>query len=103
MILFLAVMRGHLRIRVPRKVAGRVTPATDPDMDALWAEWRELHDSLERHLETISEDNLGDRAFKHPIIGPTSVRGMLPFLTRHFDHHMRQVRRIRSSRDFPSG
>lgn len=103
MIVFLAIVKANFRIRVPQKVAGRVTPVVDPDMIAVWAEWRELHNSLERHLETISEDNLGEMAFKHPIVGPTSLRGMLPFLLRHFDHHMRQVRRIRSSRDFPSG
>ena len=102
MILFLAVVKLNFRIRVPQKVAGRVTPAADPDMDALWSEWRELHDKLERHLETVSEEDLGDMAFKHPIVGPTSVRGMLPFLTQHFDHHMRQVRRIRRSAGFPS-
>jgi hypothetical protein len=97
MIVFLAVVKLDFRIRVPQKVAGRVTPAADPDMDALWSEWRALHQDLARHLETVREEDLGDMAFKHPIVGPTSVRGMLPFLTQHFDHHMRQVRRIRSA------
>ncbi|MCR4338842.1 MAG: DinB family protein [Gemmatimonadaceae bacterium] len=101
MIGFLAVVKLNFRIRVPQKVAGRVTPAADPDMDELWSEWRELHQNLGRHLETVRAENLGDMAFKHPIVGPTSVRGTLPFLTRHFDHHMRQVRRIRRSPDFP--
>ncbi|MEX1185410.1 MAG: DinB family protein [Gemmatimonadaceae bacterium] len=101
MIAFLAVVKLNFRIRVPQKVAGRVTPAADPDMDALWSEWRELHENLARHLETVPEENLGDMAFKHPIVGPTSVRGMLPFLTQHFDHHMRQVRRIRAAPAFP--
>ena len=101
MIVFLAVVKLNVRIRVPQKVAGRVTPTADPDMDALWSEWRELHADLARYLETVRGENLGDMAFKHPIVGPTSVRGMLPFLTRHFDHHMRQVRRIRRSAGFP--
>lgn len=101
MILFLAVVKLGVRIRVPQKVAGRVTPATNPDMDALWPEWRDVHERLAQHLETVRAENLGDMAFKHPIVGPTSVRGMLPFLTQHFDHHMRQVGRIRRSPDFP--
>jgi hypothetical protein len=103
MIVFLAVVKLGVRIRVPQKVAGRVAPAADPDMDALWSEWREVHGNLESHLETVREENLGDMAFKHPIVGPTSIRGMLPFLLGHFDHHMRQMRRIRASRGFPSG
>lgn len=102
-IVFLAVVHLGWRIRVPRKVAGRVTPAADPDMDELWREWSELHAKLAAHLETVRAGNLGDMAFKHPIVGPTSVRRMLPFMLQHFDHHMRQVRRIRSSRGFPSG
>ena len=103
MIAFLAVVKLNFRIRVPQKVAGRVTPATDPDMEALWSEWRSVHANLAEHLETVRAENLGDMAFKHPIVGPTSVRRMLLFLLQHFDHHMRQVRRIRASRGFPSG
>lgn len=100
-IAFLAIVKLSLRIRVPQKVADRVTPAADPDMDALWPEWSELHENLARHLGIVREENLGDMAFKHPIIGPTSIRGMLPFLTQHFDHHTRQVDRIRRSPRFP--
>jgi hypothetical protein len=105
MIAFLAVVRLNFRIRVPQKVAGRVTPATNPDMETLWSEWRDVHSNLGRHLETVRAENLGDMAFKHPIVGPTSIRGMLPFLLHHFDHHMRQVRRIRASPAFryPAG
>ena len=101
-IAFLAVVHLDRRIRVPQKVAGRVTPAANPDMDKLWPEWAELHASLARHLETIRAENLGDMAFKHPIIGPTPVRRMLPFMLQHFDHHMRQVGRIRRSPRFPT-
>lgn len=101
MIAFLAVVKLNFRIRVPQKVAGRVTPAADPDMAALWSEWRELHENLGRYLETVGGDSLGDMAFRHPIVGPTSVRRMLPFLLQHFNHHMRQVRRIRRSAGFP--
>jgi hypothetical protein len=98
---FRAVTRLNIRIKVPAKVAGLVTPGSAPDLNALWAEWRDTHDQLERYLETIGPANVDDMAFRHPIIGPTSVRGMLPFLVSHFDHHMRQVRRIRASAGFP--
>lgn len=103
MIAFLAIVKLNFRIRVPQKVAGRVTPATNPDMEALWSEWREVHERLGQHLETVRAENLGDMAFKHPIVGPTSIRRMLLFLLQHFDHHMRQVGRIRRSPDFPRG
>ena len=99
---FLAVVHLDWRIRVPQKVAGRVTPAAEPDMDKLWREWQELHANLGRHLETVRAENLREMAFKHPIVGPTSVRRMLPFMLQHFDHHMRQVGRIRRSPGFPA-
>ena len=99
---FLAVVHLDWRIRVPQKVAGRVTPAAEPDVEQLWQEWRELHANLTRHLETMRAEDMEDMAFKHPILGPTSVRRMLPFMLQHFDHHMRQVDRIRRSPGFPS-
>lgn len=98
---FLTVFHLHGRIKVPGKVAGRVTPAADPDMEQLWREWSEVHGNLASHLETIRDEDLGQMAFKHPIMGPTSVKGVLPFFRQHFDHHMRQVRRIRAAPAFP--
>lgn len=98
---FLAVVHLRGRIKVPAKVAGRVTPAADPDMDQLWREWGEVHSTLASHLETIRAEDLGQMAYKHPIMGPTSVKGVLPFFRQHFDHHMRQVARIRRSANFP--
>ena len=100
-LVFLAVVYLRGRIKVPGKVAGRVTPASDPDMEQVWREWREMHANLASHLETIREEDLGQMAFKHPIMGPTSVKGVLPFFRQHFDHHMRQVRRIRGDWRFP--
>ncbi|CAN5668043.1 hypothetical protein BH23GEM1_BH23GEM1_10770 [soil metagenome] len=101
MIAFLAVVKLNFRIRVPQKVAGRVTPAVDPDMEQLWAEWGDVHAGLALYLATVGEQNYGEMAFRHPIMGPTSVRAMLPFFRNHFDHHMRQVRRIRATPGFP--
>lgn len=98
---FRAVTRFNIRIKVPAKVAGLVTPGSTPDVNALWTEWRDVHGRLEQYLETVGTANLDDMAFRHPVMGPTSVRGILPFFVRHFDHHMRQVRRIRSAPGFP--
>lgn len=98
---FRAVTLLNIRIKVPAKVAGMVTPGSTPDLDALWAQWRDTHDQFERYFETIGSGDVGHMAFRHPIIGPTRVDGFLPFVTQHFDHHMKQVRRIRASPGFP--
>lgn len=98
---FRAITWLNIRIKVPAKVAGLVTPGSTPDLSAIWEEWRDVHERLELYLETIGPADLGDMAFRHPILGPTNVRGILPFFINHFDHHMRQVRRIRASAGFP--
>lgn len=98
---FLGVVHLNGRIKVPQKVAGRVTPSANPDMDELWAEWSGVHADLGRYLESMQPQNLSEMAFRHPIMGPTAVRDMLPFFRKHFDHHMRQVKRIRRARRFP--
>lgn len=99
--LFQAIVHLNVRIKVPQRVAGRVTPAANPEMNRLWTEWSAVHADLARYLETVGEQDLGQMAFKHPIMGPTKVRDMLPFLRNHFDHHLRQVRRIRGAPGFP--
>lgn len=101
--LFLAIVHFNVRIRIPEKVVGRVTPNSEPEMAPLWRQWDDVHASLERFLETVTPGELSDMAFKHPIMGPTTVRGMLPFLLKHFNHHMRQVERIRRSAGFARG
>lgn len=98
---FLAVVHLHARVRVPRAVADRVTPAADPEMDRIWSEWSDVRARLRQYLETVGEANLREMAFMHPIIGPTMTKGMVPFLLKHFSHHMRQVERIRWSPGFP--
>lgn len=98
---FLAIVRLRLRIKVPEKVASRVTPDTAPDISRVWSDWLGVHVDLARYLDTVRRNELSDMAFQHPIIGPTPVRGLLPFLRQHFDHHMRQVARIRRAPGFP--
>lgn len=99
---FRTITRFNIRVKVPQKVAKLVTPNATPDLNALWGEWREVHERLGHFLETIGPAGMDDMAFRHPIMGPTSIRGLLPFFISHFDHHMRQVRRIRASAGFPA-
>lgn len=98
---FRAVTLFNIRIKIPEKVAGLVTPGSTPDMAAIWKEWREMHEQLERFLDTLGPADVDDMAFRHPVMGPTSIGGILPFFINHFDHHMRQVRRIRAAAGFP--
>lgn len=100
--IFLSIVRLDVRIKIPQKVAGRVTPEINPDIEQIWSDWSEVHTGFARYLETIETRNLREMAFRHPIMGPTQVRGMLSFLRQHFDHHMRQVVRIRRASGYPA-
>ena len=99
---FRTITRLNIRVKIPQAVVHLATPGSTPDMTALWAEWREVQAQLELFLASIGPRDLDDMAFRHPVLGPISIGGLLPFFTNHFDHHMRQVRRIRASEGFPS-
>ncbi len=99
---FQSIVLFNLRIKVPGKVAKLVTPTGNPDMGVLWSEWAKVHEDLALYLEPLREESLREMAFRHPIMGPTPVTGVLPFLHSHFGHHMRQVGRIRRSAGFPA-
>ena len=58
--------------------------------------------SLEVYLDSTPASKLSETMFRHPIAGPMNVEQSLLFVTRHFDHHRRQISRIRRSGAFPA-
>lgn len=92
------VLFGGIRVRNP---APSATP--DPDvafeeLEPLWAKERERTRGL---LDSMDEAALGEAGFRHPIAGALTVLDSVVFLAGHVEHHLRQLRRIRSHVDFP--
>lgn len=82
-----------VRIRVPQRVR-HVTPERGADLDEVRARWGAAREEWREFLSTVTADQLGQLAIKHPIAGPFSYRDVLKFLEWHLRHHRRQIRRI---------
>ncbi|CAN5141830.1 hypothetical protein BH23GEM2_BH23GEM2_05970 [soil metagenome] len=100
-----ATFRMGVRIKVPERVR-YVTPERGADLDEVRARWNALREEWREFLATVTADQLGQLAIKHPIAGPFSYRDVLKFLEWHLQHHRRQIERIvraaASSRPVPA-
>lgn len=93
----LAFMASPVKIKAPLK---SILPPADLEMEEVAAEWEQIRRDLVAELDGVTD--LGEPIIAHPVAGPADARQTLRFLTAHFDHHLRQVRRIRAHRDFPA-
>lgn len=91
-------LRYGLRVKAPVQ---SVMPRQGITLSDGSERWRLLLGSLAAHLEAVPDEDLGLTVFKHPIGGPMTLDEALLFITRHFDHHLRQIARIRNSAGFP--
>lgn len=93
------VLRSPLRVKAPTR---RVLPAGDLTLGEIEASWSDVRRALARRLEAIEAPALTSPVAYHPVAGRlTAVQG-LDFLIDHFDHHLRQVERIRRSPGYPA-
>lgn len=93
------VFKLGLRVKIPTK---RVRPQPGLSLSRLEQEWAASRTSLEAYLDSTRASMPSETMFRHPIGGPMNVEQTLLFLTRHFDHHRRQISRIRRSGAFPA-
>lgn len=92
------VLQSPMRVKVPVR---RVLPKDPPPPGELGERWAELHRSLAERLRDVDRPSAREAAARHPVGGPMNLLQGLDFLRWHFDHHLRQVRRIRRAPDFP--
>jgi uncharacterized damage-inducible protein DinB len=93
------VFKLGLRVKIP---TNRVRPQPGLSLSRLEQEWAASRTSLEAYLDSTPAAKRSETMFRHPIGGPMNVEQTLLFLTRHFDHHRRQISRIRRSGAFPA-
>ena len=82
-----------VRIKVPERVR-HVTPERGADLDQARAKWNDVRREWREFLSTVSPDQLGQLAIKHPLAGPFTYRDVLKFMEWHLRHHRRQIGRI---------
>lgn len=87
-----------LRVRAPTR---RVLPEPEPELAEIETRWQETRQHLHAFLAGIEPDQKEVPRFLHPVAGPLTPTGLLDFLSDHFEHHRRQLRRIADSPGFP--
>ncbi len=94
------VLKLGVRVRVP--VRG-VAPQVGISLSELQEQWGETRIALKACLNSFTERTMQHTVARHPVGGPLNAVQTLLFLTRHFDHHMRQINRIQRAAGFPTG
>ena len=56
-------------------------------------EWRESRTELKAFLKNLPPEAYEQTLYKHPIGGKLTVSGMLSFYEKHFDRHLKQIRK----------
>lgn len=92
--LVMRVVLGRIRFRAPVEV---IVPAPDVPFAQVREEWDNVRAGLRATLEGVTSTRLDQPIFRHPLAGVMTVPQTLDFLTRHHDHHLRQVRRLREA------
>ncbi len=91
------VFRFGLKVKTPSK---DFEPQGNIPLSDLQQQWEETRTTLTGILETITEEKRDFTIFRHPISGPLDASETLLLLTQHYDHHLRQIKRIRQSEKF---
>ncbi|RMI25172.1 MAG: DinB family protein [Calditrichaeota bacterium] len=87
-----------LKYKAPRRLVETQTQFPFPEIVRRWeALRRELH----QFMETLPPERIRATIFRHPFGGYFNLYHTLAFFQAHFDHHQRQIRRIRQSPNFP--
>lgn len=93
------VFMAGIRVRVP--VRG-IQPGGTLALEEIAAQWNAARAEMARFLEGVAPGDLNRALLRHPVAGPMDLRRGLDFLAQHWDHHLRQIRRIRRSARFPA-
>lgn len=87
-----------IRVKVPIR---SVVPTGDVPLNEVKQQWNDTRAGIRVYLEGVASPTLRQPLLRHPVSGPMDVSQGLVFLRRHFDHHLRQVARMRRSAAFP--
>lgn len=92
------VLRLGLKVKAP---SSSLEPRGGLSLEELRERWQETGARLRGMLTEVTAEELGHVAFRHPVSGPLDFAQGLGFLNRHFDHHLRQIGRVRAEPGFP--
>ncbi len=79
-----------LKYKAPAKVTHEGS-STGLDAGAVFREWFECREKLEKRFTSCPPGAFSKQVFKHPYAGYLTAYQMLRFFEYHFDHHARQI------------
>jgi hypothetical protein len=90
----LAVLRWNIPVPVP---SDGMVPDGNTSLSELHHQWDENLGWLRDYLDTLRPEDLQRAVFRHPIAGPMTVGQTIHMAKLHFDVHLRQIRKLKSS------
>ena len=79
--------------------------AIDPDPNLSYTElkerWESSRKTLKDFLEALPEERTDVTIFRHPFAGYFNIFHVFSFFEDHFQHHLKQIERIRNLENFP--
>jgi uncharacterized damage-inducible protein DinB len=81
-----------LKFRAPRSVIEHTTLYTD--LPTIIKEWDQVRDEFRQLLETIPDQYINRRIYRHVRAGYLNVRHALLFFREHIIHHTPQIKRL---------
>ena len=92
-------LRSNKKFKVPPRA--NVAPSGDVSFGDLTEQWNQLRKDFAEQLNTFDVESAKKLTFKHPRIGYINAHQVLVFLQEHFNHHMKQLDRIKADSNFP--
>lgn len=80
------------RYKAPRVIVENTPPALP--YEEVVIQWESLDTEIGQFLETIAEEDIHKKIYKHPYLGMLDVNHAVQFLREHIIHHQGQVKRI---------
>jgi len=84
--------RIPLRYKAPRVVIENTPPALS--YAEVVMQWETLDTEIAQFLETVAEEDIHKKIYKHPYMGMLDVIHGVQFLREHIIHHQSQIKRI---------
>jgi uncharacterized damage-inducible protein DinB len=97
MIMLVASQRvPGLKFKAPRVVVETTT--VHPDLDSITKEWDAVRNEFKLLLDTIPDEYVNRRVYKHARAGYLNLKHALRFFGEHVIHHTPQIKRLVNSR-----
>lgn len=84
------VLKTPIKIKAP---AGLDNFPEEPLLEKIDADWSASRLEFKKMIEELSEKQLKWQLFKHPIIGRIDMEDTVKFLSAHYHHHKKQIKR----------